>query len=102
MYSTYCDIQDEMFTLESLPIGKPTSNTTVMICNKDGNLNPVGVKGELIIGGEGIADGYLHREDLTKEKFFEDGEHNRFYRTGDIGKWTADGNILYCASVLTC
>ena len=60
-------------------------------------LLPVGVPGELCIGGAGLARGYLNREDLTAEKFVEDPfrSKSRIYKTGDLGSWTPDGNITY-------
>ncbi|MFC0513473.1 phosphopantetheine-binding protein, partial [Mucilaginibacter angelicae] len=60
-------------------------------------LQPVGVTGEICVGGAGVARGYLNREELSAEKFianpFKPGE--RLYRTGDLGRWLADGNIEY-------
>ncbi len=99
VFSTFCDITDKTFELESIPIGIPLTNSTALICNKDGNINPVGVEGEILIGGEGVTVGYLNRPDITKEKFIEYKDHNRYYKSGDIGKWTEDGLIIYCGRV---
>lgn len=79
----------------SVPIGRPIANTTVHIVNPTGQLQPLGVPGELWIGGEGLAEGYHERPDLTADRFlpspFEPG--GRIYRTGDLARWTADGQL---------
>ncbi|QEM10872.1 non-ribosomal peptide synthetase [Mucilaginibacter rubeus] len=80
-----------------IPIGKPISNTTLYVLNEYGDQQPIGVKGELYIGGEGVARGYLNNADLTLTKFipshFKTGE--RLYRTGDSARWLSDGNLEY-------
>ena len=57
--------------LSSVPIGRPISNTEIFILDNNQELVPIGVPGELCIGGEGVARGYLGRPELTEEKFFE-------------------------------
>jgi len=80
-----------------IPIGKPVDNTEAYILDNQLRLVPVGVAGELCIGGCLVGKGYLNKEDLTKEKFI----HNPFkpnqiiYKTGDLAKWDDDGNIIY-------
>lgn len=81
-----------------VPIGRPIDNTRTLILDKNSQLTPVGIAGELYIGGEGVARGYLGRPDLTAERF----QHNSFgwpeehlYKTGDIAKWRPDGSIDY-------
>lgn len=78
-------------------IGKPIANTRIYLLDGYGQMVPYGVEGEIYIGGDGLARGYLNREDLTKEKFidhpYKPGE--RLYRTGDIGRWMLDGNLAY-------
>ncbi len=80
-------------------IGRPVANTRVYILDRHGMPVPVGVVGELFIGGEGVARGYLNRPDLTLERFLPDPfavtPDARMYRTGDLGRWRADGNIEY-------
>ncbi|WP_434517827.1 plipastatin non-ribosomal peptide synthetase PpsC [Bacillus subtilis] len=81
----------------SIPIGRPVGNSTAFILNQWGVLQPVGAVGELCVGGDGVARGYLGRPDLTKEKFvphpFASGD--RLYRTGDLARWLPDGTIEY-------
>ncbi|CAM1358028.1 amino acid adenylation domain-containing protein [Tenacibaculum xiamenense] len=80
-----------------VPIGKPIDNTHIYILNETNELLPIGVTGELCIGGIGVARGYLNREELTKEKFitnpFKVGD--RIYKTGDLARWLPDGNIEF-------
>ncbi len=80
----------------SIPIGRPIRNTGIFILDESQGLVPVKVVGEIYIGGRGLALGYLHRPELTAEKFvanpYGDG---RLYRTGDMGRWLEDGNIEY-------
>jgi amino acid adenylation domain-containing protein/non-ribosomal peptide synthase protein (TIGR01720 family) len=92
---------------ESIPIGKPISNTSLFILDKFMKPLPVGVPGEICVSGAGVGRGYLHRPDLTAEKFiphpFKDDPlaselhlgNGKLYRTGDIGKWLPDGNIVF-------
>jgi amino acid adenylation domain-containing protein len=83
--------------LTNIPIGRPIANTQVYVL--DTNLNPVavGVPGEIFVGGIGLAHGYLARPELTAEKFVPDPFRMgaRLFRTGDLGRYLADGNIEY-------
>lgn len=77
----------------AVPIGRPIDNTAIHILDRDTNAVPIGVVGELFIGGDGLANGYRHRPDLTAERFVTvRGE--RLYRTGDLARYRADGSIL--------
>ena len=95
-FSTTYEIQNQHYQ-RSIPIGKPIHNTEIHILSEDLTLQPKGVIGELCISGVGLSRGYLHREELTKEKFiahpFKEGE--RLYRTGDLARWLPDGNIEF-------
>jgi amino acid adenylation domain-containing protein len=82
-----------------IPIGKPVQNTQFHVLDAGMRLLPVGVTGELWIGGEGVTLGYLNRPDLTAERFvpdpFSTAPGASLYKTGDLGRWRADG-ILEC------
>ncbi|UWF47459.1 amino acid adenylation domain-containing protein [Pseudomonas sp. N3-W] len=80
-----------------LHIGKPIANATVYLLDEQQRPVPIGVAGELYVGGAGVARGYLNRPDLTAERFLEDpfNPQARLYRTGDMARWLADGNIEY-------
>ncbi|WP_339801532.1 amino acid adenylation domain-containing protein [Paenibacillus sp. FSL R5-0744] len=84
-----------------VPIGKPIFNTHTYIINRHGQLQPIGIDGELCIGGAGMARGYLNQPELTAEKFVENpyrpGE--RMYRTGDVARWLPDGNIEFLGRI---
>ncbi|AXY74566.1 amino acid adenylation domain-containing protein [Paraflavitalea soli] len=80
-------------------IGKPIRQVTIHILDYEGGLLPVGIAGEICIGGAQVARGYFNRADLTARQFikdrFSEKENARLYRTGDIGRWLEDGNIEY-------
>ena len=82
---------------EVIPIGRPIANNQVYVLSPTDQLQPIGVPGELCISGEGLARGYLHQEELTKEKFGPNpvvpGE--RMYRTGDLVRWLPTGELEY-------
>lgn len=82
-------------------IGRPISNSTVYVLDEQLKLVPQGVLGELYLGGENLAIGYLNNEEITKEKFvpspFSDDEV--LYKSGDIGRWLPDGTIEYAGRV---
>ncbi|WP_051250928.1 non-ribosomal peptide synthetase [Paenibacillus harenae] len=86
---------------DSIPIGRPISNSTAYIMNEAGHLQPVGVPGELVVGGDGVSRGYANLPEMSAEKFvpnpYEHGE--RMYRTGDLARWRADGMIEYLGRI---
>ncbi|WDZ63753.1 non-ribosomal peptide synthase/polyketide synthase [Paenibacillus polymyxa] len=88
-----------------ISIGRPVSNHRVYMVDIHGNLSPAGVPGELCVSGPGLARGYLHRPELTKEKFVanlfaaEEVGYERMYRTGDLARWLPDGNIEYLGRI---
>jgi amino acid adenylation domain-containing protein len=84
--------------LESVPIGKPIANTQIYILDTHLQPVPFGVIGEIYVGGEGLARGYLNQPVLTEEKFVSDpfnGDLTKLFRTGDLGRYLVDGNIEF-------
>ncbi len=88
---------------EEVPIGRPIANMEAYVLDRHLEPVPVGVVGELYVGGVGLADGYLNRPDLTAERFlphpFSDDPGARLYRTGDRARYLPDGNIVYMGRV---
>ena len=93
VWSTIKDLTDS----KDITIGVPIANTNAFIIDKFHNPLPIGIVGELCIGGDGLARGYIKNSILTEEKFiiapFSNGE--RVYRTGDLAKWLPNGEIKY-------
>ncbi|RZM27139.1 MAG: amino acid adenylation domain-containing protein, partial [Pedobacter sp.] len=98
---TYWSMPTKVEDVSIVPIGKPISNVLVYIVDKAGQLLPIGVAGELWIGGVQVGRGYLNRPELTAEKFITNyfGSEGRLYKTGDLCRWLPDGNIEYLGRI---
>ena len=83
----------ELTTAEIVTVGKPQLNVKEFIVDSDGNELPVGVVGELYIGGRGVARGYNNLDEMTRERFV-DYKGERIYKSGDYAKWLPDGNVV--------
>jgi len=94
--------------LSAVPIGQPLPNVKYYVVDTHLNLQPVGIGGELYIGGAGVARGYLNNAALTKEKYIADPfastdtpnrEENQVYKTGDLARWLSDGSIEFLGRI---
>jgi tyrocidine synthetase III len=87
--------RDKQLTL--VPIGKPIDNVRLYILDKNQNLQPVGVPGEICCAGIGVSRGYLNNPIMSHRKFIKDhfAQSGMLYRTGDLGRWLEDGNIEF-------
>ncbi|WGV25115.1 non-ribosomal peptide synthetase [Halotia branconii] len=87
----------------NLPIGSPIANTQIYILDKHLQPVPVGVIGELYVGGDGLARGYLNRPELTQKSFiqnpFHDKNCDRLYKTGDLARYLPDGNVEFLGRI---
>ncbi|MCG7756954.1 MAG: amino acid adenylation domain-containing protein, partial [Nitrosomonas sp.] len=95
--------QSDAESLGNSIVGRPLPDLQAFILDKQGNPAPIGVQGELYIGGSGLARGYLNRADLTAERFvphpFDDHEGERLYRTGDLARYRESGDIEYLGRI---
>jgi amino acid adenylation domain-containing protein len=107
VYATYHPIHSIDETSVTIPIGKPLSNTSVYIVDKDIKPVPLGVAGEIFIGGDGVSRGYLNDPELTADRFASDQLFEKslapgraagganLYKTGDLARWLPNGNIEF-------
>ncbi|HAR84866.1 MAG TPA: hypothetical protein DCR69_03975, partial [Clostridium sp.] len=88
-----CGLNDS----ENVPIGRPLGNNRVYILDTNLDIVPIGVMGEIYIGGDGVANGYLNNNDLTLHKFIPNplDSNGTLYKTGDIARWLPNGNIEF-------
>jgi amino acid adenylation domain-containing protein/FkbH-like protein/thioester reductase-like protein len=98
-FSTTYSVESVDDGAKSLPIGRPISNTQIYILDSHLQPVPIGVSGEIYIGGAGVALGYLNRPELTAERFIIDpfsvDPGARLYKSGDLGRWRVDGIIEF-------
>lgn len=101
--TTSVKLTPDLLTEKAPPIGRPISNTQVYILDQDQQLVPIGIPGELHIGGSGLARGYLNRPDLTASKFianpFSEKNSDRLYKTGDLVRYGNDGQIEFVGRI---
>ncbi|MCW5317887.1 amino acid adenylation domain-containing protein [Nostoc sp. KVJ3] len=112
--ATFWNCQREIYP-QVVPIGRPISNTQIYILDQNLQPVPIGVPGELHIGGAGLAKGYLNRPELTQERFIpnpfnnskfkiqkltlSEAEWSKLYKTGDLARYLPDGNIEYLSRI---
>jgi amino acid adenylation domain-containing protein len=101
-FSCTYSLAEEMTQFNSVPIGQPLANRVSYVLDKNLKPQPIGVTGELYVGGAGLARGYLNQEQLTKERFIpnpfnedQDKISSRLYKTEDLVKWLPNGNLEY-------
>jgi amino acid adenylation domain-containing protein len=101
-FTTFYTVRAESPPTDAVPIGRPIQNTTTYLLDRAGEPVPIGVPGELYVGGPGVARGYLGRPELSSERFLADvavAPGAVLYRTGDIGRYRPDGNIDFLCRV---
>jgi amino acid adenylation domain-containing protein len=106
-FSSWYWIQDVPDATKNIPIGRSISNTQIYLLDCHLNPVPIGVPGELYIGGDGLARGYLNRPELTQEKFIPNPFENpkskiqnpKLYKTGDLARYLPDGNIEFLGRI---
>ncbi|MBE9224524.1 amino acid adenylation domain-containing protein [Phormidium sp. LEGE 05292] len=97
---TFWQCQKDSQLTTTVPIGRPIANTQIYILDQNLQPTPIGVPGELHIGGIGLARGYLNRPELTNEKFIDNPfENSKLYKTGDLARYLLDGNIEYLGRI---
>ncbi|HVR09570.1 MAG TPA: amino acid adenylation domain-containing protein, partial [Thermoanaerobaculia bacterium] len=102
VFSLMCPVTRASLGEHRVPIGRPLPNTTVHLLDRHGSLVPLGVAGEVVIGGVGLARGYRGQPDRTAESFVPDpfsGPGARLYRTGDLARRLQDGNLEYLGRI---
>ena len=97
VFSTFTDVTH----YSKINIGRPIDNTQIYILDKDLNVCPIGVSGEIYIAGDGVGIGYVNNEEITKERFLVNpfDTNTRFYRTGDLGTYLPNGEISYIGRI---
>ena len=98
-FATYYPISTLSLDITAIPLGRPIANTRVYILNDRQQITPPGIIGELYLGGDGLAKGYLNQKELTQKKFIKNdflaSPDMYLYRTGDLAYYLPDGNIAF-------
>ncbi|MER2370200.1 amino acid adenylation domain-containing protein [Photorhabdus laumondii] len=99
VWSTIAKLDVQLLEQQLVTIGLPLNNTTIYLLDEQLKPVPFGAVGELYIGGDGLAEGYFKREDLTTERLinltFSDGLTAKVYKTGDLARYTTEGSLVY-------
>jgi len=95
IWSTAYQLEATQLEKSLVPIGRPIANTTIYLLDSFGQPVPIGVPGELYIGGAGVARGYLNRPELTTQRFILHPVGGRLYKTGDLARYRSDGTLEY-------
>ncbi len=102
-FSCTYQIEDTAEGDSFIPIGRPLPNRSVYVVSSNMTLQPTGVDGELLVGGDGLAQGYLNRAEFSAQKFvanpFKEHEGEMLYRTGDLVRWLPDGNLKFVGRI---
>lgn len=99
IWSIYYPIKSIDKRWESVPYGRPLSNQKIYVLDKDKQICPCGLKGEIYIGGRGLALGYINDDKKTKTAFIKHNKLGRLYRTGDWGRFLPDGNVEFLGRI---
>lgn len=101
-FATFCHVNGQRKQTKAVPIGRPISGTEAYVMGTDGQFLPKGMTGEIWLGGQSLANGYIGRVDETNKSFvFSKSCHShsnatqRYYKTGDIGRWSDDGQLIF-------
>lgn len=95
IWSIYYPIDEVKESWNSIPYGRPLANQKFYVLNYDMQICPIGVKGELYIGGKGLSDGYMNDEEKTRNAFIKHNDLGNLYKTGDFGIMNKDGYIEF-------
>jgi amino acid adenylation domain-containing protein len=101
VHVTYLALNTQHFQSNISSIGKPIPTLSVYVLDAYGNLQLPGIEGEMYVGGEGLARGYLNNPLLTEERFIPNplNAYERLYKTGDLAKWALDGSLEYLGRI---
>lgn len=102
-FTTWYQVKGVTEERQTIPIGCPVANTQCHLLDANGQLVPIGGQGELYIGGDGLAQGYLNKPALTAERFvpnpFSSQPGHRLYKTGDLARYLPDGNLEFLTRI---